>query len=67
MLEDNKWCENCRYWLPFIRGEGECRRYPPMVNQTDKRTSLITWPHTGGSGWCGEWAAKSKSNIRRTS
>ena len=54
--ERDERCELCRCWVPTSRGpvtahphssEGECRRYPPLQDET--------WVITGWNQWCFEF------------
>ena len=41
-------------------GYGECRRYPPVLVNSNRVGTHYAWaqPYTIGDNWCGEWRAK---------
>jgi hypothetical protein len=55
-------CENCRFYIPYDRSEGICRRYPPVY--TGKHdldgtfTGAFDQPAVDAEDWCGEWKPK---------
>jgi hypothetical protein len=45
-------CKSCRYYHRLLVGElGECRRYPPTIDQLGKGK----WPEVKPDDWCGEF------------
>jgi len=44
-------CDSCMYWKRSNSAGGECRRYPPWIECTDKSS----WPMTVRDDFCGEW------------
>lgn len=49
-------CKTCVYWKEVKTILGHCRRYPPIIECTDK----TSFPMTDRLDWCGEY--KNKDN-----
>lgn len=47
-------CDDCMFWKPLRTVAGQCRRYPPWVECSDKSS----WPVTYRTDGCGEWKGK---------
>jgi DNA-directed RNA polymerase alpha subunit len=66
-MNDERQCKNCRFWLRLAPEDvnGQCRRFPPLVPQTQKQEESLqgtgvgpfvgVWPDTLGVDWCGEF------------
>jgi len=58
----NPTCENCKHWLPYGNGVGECHFDAPYVEKTkytngfDKTiTYKKAWVQTSNNDWCGQF------------
>jgi hypothetical protein len=57
-------CQNCRFFQAAsgqLQGSGQCRRFPPVIPESEKLTDANVsfrtgiWPHVAGGSWCGEF------------
>ena len=67
MPETCKTCRTCRWWVrssneeASARGQGHCRRYPPIF---EEQTALNDgWPNVHFQSWCGEHTPKPKETT----
>lgn len=62
MANDDERCKTCRYHAPMMKGNGECRRYPPTVQEAQATTIAprppVYWPEVSLNDWCGEYQAR---------
>ena len=75
-------CSNCKFWKKVDGEEGNCRRYPPVLDSlqvefardcgyddNDYANQSILWwaqPATSDFSWCGEWALRSNGRGKPT-
>ena len=66
-------CENCVYFERTNDGYGECRRHAPQPNSAFFVTKAeaigviktdIHWPKVYNSNWCGQFAARKKTQAK---
>lgn len=58
-------CDECMWWnqnsVTKVDDEGQCRRYPPVLEGRNSRFVIVTPSHC----WCGEFQAKTVSPVAR--